>query len=108
MKDLSKILELHRKWLEGKPTGRRADLREVDLSEVDLREADLRGAKLDYSCWPLWCGTCDSSIKVDKSTAAQLLYHACIIAQQHIDIPKTLVEFVAEHFYRYNALEKLK
>ena len=49
IQELNKILELHRKWLNGKPHGIRAnlslkDLRGTDLREADLREADLRGA----------------------------------------------------------------
>ncbi len=54
---------------------READLREADLQRVNLQEADLRGANLqeadlDYSCWPLWCGSLD--VKVDVRLAAQL------------------------------------
>ena len=44
-KELEKILEGHKLWLERKG-GERADLREADLREADLREADLRGANL--------------------------------------------------------------
>lgn len=63
----------------------RADLRGADLRGASLREANLRranlwganlwGADLDYSCWPLWCGSLD--VKVDKRIAAQLAYHFC-------------------------------
>ena len=51
-----------------------ADLCEADLFGADLRKADLRGANLDYSCWPIWCGSL--SIRIDAKIAAQLLYHA--------------------------------
>lgn len=59
---------------------RDADLRDAALSGADLRrailrDADLRGADLDYSCWPLWCGSLD--VKVDKRIACQLAYHFC-------------------------------
>ena len=59
---------------------RRADLQEADLwganlREADLQRADLREADLDYSCWPLWCGSLD--VKVDARIAAQLAYHFC-------------------------------
>jgi hypothetical protein len=27
------------------------------LKGANLQNADLRGADLDYSCWPLWCGS---------------------------------------------------
>ena len=57
-----------------------ANLSDADLSFADLRcanlcDADLRDAILDYSCWPLWCGSLD--VKVDKRIACQLAYHFC-------------------------------
>ena len=77
---LAKILHWHQLWLEDKEGGERADLCWVDLCEADLRGvnlrgADLCGANLDYSCWPLWCGSLD--VTVDKRIAAQLAYHFC-------------------------------
>ena len=66
---------------------RRADLRGANLSNADLRGADLRGADLrganlrraeiDYSCWPLWCGS--KGVKVDKRLAAQIAAHFCVL-----------------------------
>ena len=44
-KKRKKLLEDHRKWLEG-ATGMRADLRGADLRGANLRGADLRGADL--------------------------------------------------------------
>ena len=46
---VSKMLDTHRKWLEGEPNGVQADLRysdleHVNLSNADLRHADMRGA----------------------------------------------------------------
>ncbi len=52
-----------------------ADLRLADLMGANLTGADLRGANLDYSCWPLWCGSFD--VRVDRRIAAQLAYHFC-------------------------------
>ena len=97
---LSKILELHKKWINNEPGGeqanlrganlRGADLRGADLGEANLGEADLwradlgeanlggadlGGADLDYSCWPLWCGSLGA--RVCKRIAAQLAYHFC-------------------------------
>ena len=87
---LQEILEKHSKWLENDEDGERAnlygadlqgaDLREANLQEADLRWADLRGANLrganlDFSVWPLWCGSLD--VKVDARTARQLAYHLC-------------------------------
>ena len=52
-----------------------ADLQGADLRGVNLLNADLRGAFLDFSCWPLWCGSLD--VKVDARIARQLAYHFC-------------------------------
>jgi hypothetical protein len=56
---------------------RNANLSGADLSGADLRSADLRNANLDYSCWPLWCGSKD--VKVDARIAAQLAAHFCAL-----------------------------
>lgn len=87
-KELDLILEKHKKWLNDENDGERANLRyadlrganlqNVDLQNVDLRYADLRdanlqGADLDYSCWPLWCGSL--GVHIDDRLAKQLLYH---------------------------------
>jgi len=60
-----------------------SDLRDADLSYTDLRDANLhganlRGADLDFSCWPLWCGSKD--VKVDRRIAAQLAAHFCALS----------------------------
>ena len=102
--ELRSILESHKKWLAGEGDKRAylsgADLRGADLRNADLRYADLRranlsgadlrgaylsgadlrgaklrGAYLDFSCWPLWCGSLD--VKVDAKIAAQIAYHFC-------------------------------
>jgi len=57
-----------------------ADLREADLSGANLRgatlcEADLSGADLDFSCWPLWCGS--RGVRVDARIFRQLAMHLC-------------------------------
>ena len=49
MKELKKVLELHKKWLNGEQGGIRADLSNTDLRNVDLRNVDLRGADLSYA-----------------------------------------------------------
>jgi hypothetical protein len=61
---------------------RGANLREADLRWANLRGADLSGADLDYSCWPLWCGSLGA--KIDKRQACQLLYHT-LRAMQSVD-----------------------
>ena len=60
----------------------RADLRCADLTGANLRWADLKwadlsGANLDYSCWPLFCGS--KKIKIDAKIAAQLAAHFCAV-----------------------------
>ncbi len=52
-----------------------ASLDGADLMGANLTGADLRGADLDYSCWPLWCGSFD--VRVDRRIAAQIAYHFC-------------------------------
>ena len=87
---------------------READLRRANLWEADLREADLREADLDYSCWPLWCGSLD--VRVCKRIAAQLAYHFCrldcddpeVIAAQNAIIP------LANQFHRADECGKLE
>ena len=69
-KELDKILELHKMWLWGDANGKRAN-----LYGADLRGANLRGANLDFSCWPLWCGSLH--VKIDDRIAHQLIYHVC-------------------------------
>ena len=54
-----------------------ADLSEADLSDADLSKADLRRANINYSCWPLWCGS--AGVKVDRRIAAQLASHFCAL-----------------------------
>ena len=117
-KQLNKILELHQKWINKEPGGERADLRGadlrgadlrgVDLWGADLRGADLRGADLDYSYWPLWCGSL--GVRVCKRIAAQLAYHFCrldcddpeVIAAQNAIIP------LANQFHRADECGKLE
>ena len=50
-----------------------ADLSYAKLSYAKLSYADLSGADLDYSTWPLWCGSLD--VKIDRRIFCQLLYH---------------------------------
>ena len=54
---------------------RDANLRDADLCGADLCGANLRVANLDFSCWPLWCGSLH--VKIDDRIAHQLIYHVC-------------------------------
>lgn len=97
-KEVKEMLDSHKKWMRGELGGifanfQNADLRDKDLQGEDLRganfqdadlrgahlrganlqDADLRGANVDYSAWPLWCGSLEAYI--DDRIAIQLLYH---------------------------------
>ena len=54
-----------------------AVLTDADLRGADLRGADLREANIDFSCWPLWCGS--KGVKVDAKIARQLAAHFCVL-----------------------------
>jgi len=85
--ELKEILSEHNKWLKDRTTGAQANLRDADLnganlrgadlSDADLNGANLRGANLDFSCWPLWCGS--KNVKVDAKISAQLAAHFCVL-----------------------------
>jgi hypothetical protein len=95
---------------------RGADLRGADLSRVDLRGAYLRGADLrgadlglaniDYSSWPLWCGSV--GVKIDDRIAKQLIFHAMCNLDKN-----QLSEFLADPiayangFHRVGEVKKL-
>lgn len=83
--ELNEVLRLHKLWLRGDESGKRADI---------------RGADLDYSCWPLWCGSLD--VKVDRRIAAQLAYHFCRLDcddPDYIEARNAIVNF-ANEFHR--------
>ena len=50
-----------------------ANLKRANLVIADLYQANLTGANIDFSCWPLWCGS--AHIKVDKKIFCQLVAH---------------------------------
>ena len=100
---LNEILKNHKKWLNNDNGGECADLTRAnliganlrganlrcadlrcadliganligaDLRGVDLTRADLRGANLDYSCFPLWCGSLLANF--DDRQLKQIAYH---------------------------------
>lgn len=122
--NIQEVLEKHSAWLEGEDEGQRADLRGADLQGADLeganlqganlwdvdlcganlrsadlrcadlRGANLRGADLDFSCWPLWCGS--QSVKVNLRIVYQLLAHvACLECDEpeFQDIKKAIMPY---------------
>ena len=87
---------------------READPRSADLSGADLHGADLRGANIDYSCWPLWCGSLD--VNVDTRIARQLAYHFCRLEcddPEYIRARNAIVDF-ANGFHRADECGKLE
>ena len=87
---------------------RGANLRGAYLSGAYLRSADLRGANLDFSCWPLWCGSL--AVKVCKRIAVQLAYHFCRLDcddPDYIAARNAILDF-ANQFHRVNECGKLE
>ena len=91
---LAAMLQRHQSWLRGLrgEEGEQANLSGVNLREADLRGADLRGvnlrgadlqgadlqeANLDFSSWPLWCGS--RGVRVDARIFRQLAMHLCCV-----------------------------
>ena len=101
--ELKTILEKHQKWLNDEPDGERAN-----LVGAYLEGANLKGANLDFSCWPLWCGSLD--VKVDARIAAQLAYHFCRLKcddTEYIEARNAIVDF-ANRFHQVDECGKLE
>ena len=85
-----------------------ANLRGADLGGANLRGANLRGADLDYSCYPLWCGSLH--LKADKRLACQLAYHLCSMQcddADYIKMRNSILGF-ANQFHRADECGELK
>ena len=85
-----------------------ADLSEADLRHANLRDADLSEADLDYSCYPLWCGSLH--LKADKRLACQLAYHLCSMQcddADYIKMRNSILGF-ANQFHRADECGELK
>ena len=108
--DINKILVAHKKWVKNEDEGRRADFRGADLRHAKLRyanlyganllNADFRGADIDYSCWPLWCGSLN--VKVDRRIFCQLAYHLCriIVDDDDCKTAQLMLGRLANEFHR--------
>ncbi len=93
--------------LRGADLGR-ANLRGANLRGVKLKSANLGGADIDYSSWPLWCGSL--GVKVDKRIAAQLAYHFCRLDcddPAYIKARNAILDF-ANQFHRVGGCGRLK
>ncbi|QJU14812.1 hypothetical protein HL650_10295 [Blautia pseudococcoides] len=96
--ELQKILEAHKKWINNEDDGVRANLSDADLSDADL----------DFSCWPLWCGSL--AVKVCKRIAVQLAYHFCRLDcddPEYIAARNAILDF-ANQFHRVGECGKLE
>ena len=85
-----------------------ADLTSANLRGADLRGADLRGANIDFSCYPLWCGSL--GLKADKRLACQLAYHLCSMQcddAEYIKMRNSILGF-ANKFHRVDECGELK
>lgn len=51
----------------------KANLYRANLYKANLEGVYLEGANIDFSCWPLWCGS--SNVTIDERIAKQLGAH---------------------------------
>ena len=78
------------------------------ILDYDLSDANLSGADLDYSCYPLWCGSLH--LKADKRLACQLAYHLCSMQcddADYIKMRNSILGF-ANQFHRADECGELK
>ena len=91
-----------------------ADMQDADMRGADMRGANMRGANIDYSAWPLWCGSLKAH--VDDRIAIQLLYHTLSVVQYSPyvsdELKRTLltepVVDIANRFHRVKECGALK
>jgi hypothetical protein len=77
----------------------RANLEGASLLGADLRYArlyktNLHGANIDYSAFPLWCGSFD--VDIDKRIAVQMIYHLCRLKcddEEFIALRNSMINF---------------
>jgi uncharacterized protein YjbI with pentapeptide repeats len=86
---------------------RYATLAGADLRYANLNSADLTRADLDFSSFPLWCGS--FKVKVDKRIAAQLAYHFCRLDcdnEKYLKAKEALTD-LANDFHRVEECGKI-
>ena len=77
-----------------------ANFMAANLLAANLTGADIRGADIDYSCWPLWCGSLD--VKIDRRIFCQLAYHLCRVIVDDDDCKEAqlMLGRLANEFHR--------
>jgi hypothetical protein len=97
-----RVANLRGAYLEG------ANLRGANLKGAYLEGANLRGANLDYSCWPLWCGSL-RDVQIDKRIFAQLAYHICrvIVDDDECKAAQRALYPIANQFHRADECGRL-
>ena len=98
-----KILSISGELLfESKHKSIKATLSAALKTGVNLSAADLSAANLDFSVFPLWCGS--FKIKADLRLAAQLAYHFCRIDFdcEEAKKAKQALRTLANKFHRVN------
>jgi uncharacterized protein YjbI with pentapeptide repeats len=96
---LAGILINHSLWLSDPAKGERAN----------LMEANLTGANLDFSSFPLWCGSLGIKTE-DTRLLKQLAYHLCSFDCEEVEYQlfrKALLPF-ANQFHRVEECGELR
>ena len=85
-----------------------ANLMGVNLKGANLMGANLEDANLDYSCWPLWCGSL-RNVRIDKRIFAQLAYHICrvIVDDDECKAAQRALYPIANQFHRADECGRL-
>lgn len=89
-----------------------SNLCDTDFQGANFQGADFSGADMDYSCWPLWCGSLN--VKIDRCLFVQLLYHTIRAGQSVEDkevkalCSNTAVMALANKFHRVEECGKIK
>lgn len=73
-----------------------ADLLSAYLQGSNLRSANLQGANLDFSAWPLWCGS--FYVKIDRNQFAQLVYHLCRVNCPEMEDTQKILHKIANQW----------
>ena len=84
-----------------------ANLIRANLKGANLIRANLKGANLDFSCWPIWCGSL--GVTVDKRIFAQLAYHLCrvIVEDDECKAAQKSLRDIANQFHRVDECRRV-